>query len=89
MQLHRAFIHAAAKPLRHNLGVLMMVFNGKQLVDKAKEALLPDLWSSLFMVRPAVSSTFASIERMLGKLPAESIGWLLVDEAARLYRKQQ
>jgi hypothetical protein len=29
IKLHKAFIDAAAKPLRHNLNVLMKVFSGK------------------------------------------------------------
>lgn len=83
MRLHRAFIDAAARPLRHNLGVLMDVFGGQALAAEAQQALLPDLWSSLFLVVPLVSTTFASVERMLGDLPAETFGWLLVDEAGQ------
>jgi len=83
MALHRAFLDAAAKPLRHNLGALMNVFNSQALPDAKKQALLPDLWSSLFLVVPLVSTTFASMNRMLGKLPLESLGWLLVDEAGQ------
>jgi hypothetical protein len=83
VSLHKAFIDAAAKPLRHNLGVLMNIFNGRNLPDAAKEALIPDLWSSLFLVVPAVSTTFASVERMLGRLPLGSLGWLLIDEAGQ------
>lgn len=83
MALHRAFIDAAAKPLRHNLGALMNVFTTQTLPDDDKRALLPDLWASLFLVVPLVSTTFASVNRMLGRLPLESLGWLLVDEAGQ------
>jgi hypothetical protein len=83
IKLHKAFIDAAAKPLRHNLGALMQVFSGKGMPDESKTALLPDLWASLFLVVPSVSTTFASVERMFGALPHESIGWLLVDEAGQ------
>lgn len=83
MALHRAFIDAAAKPLRHNLGVLMSLFGGRALPTAEKRALIPDLWSSLFLVVPLVSTTFASVERMLRDLPPQSLGWLFVDEAGQ------
>ena len=83
MAMHRAFIDAAAKPLRHNLGALMSVFTTQTLRGPEKQALLPDLWASLFLVVPLISTTFASVNRMLGKLPPESLGWLFVDEAGQ------
>jgi energy-coupling factor transporter ATP-binding protein EcfA2 len=83
MALHKAFIDAAAKPLRHNLGVLMNTFGGRSLPTPEKRALMPDLWSSLFLVVPLISTTFASVERMLGELPPEALGWLFVDEAGQ------
>jgi hypothetical protein len=81
--VHKAFVDAAAKPLRHNLGALMSTFGGRPLPGPAKDALLADLWTSLFLVAPMVSTTFASVERMLGRLPPEALGWLLVDEAGQ------
>jgi hypothetical protein len=81
--MHRAFLDAAAKPMRHNLGALMNVFTAQTLPDDEKQKLLPDLWASLFLVVPLVSTTFASVNRMLGKLPIKSLGWLLVDEAGQ------
>ncbi|HEV7669625.1 MAG TPA: ATP-binding protein [Thermoanaerobaculia bacterium] len=83
IQLHRAFLDAATKPLRHNLGALMNVFGGRRLPTPEKQALVPDLWASLFLVVPLVSTTFASVERMLGDLPPEALGWLFIDEAGQ------
>lgn len=83
MALHKAFIDAAAKPLRHNLGVMMTVLGGAGLGDPAKDAEIPELWSSLFLVTPALSTTFASVDRMLRNMPPESLGWLLIDEAGQ------
>lgn len=83
MALHKAFIDAAAGPLRHNLGAMMNVLGGASLGDSEKDQLIPDLWSSLFLVVPALSTTFASVDRMLGDLPPGSLGWLLIDEAGQ------
>jgi hypothetical protein len=83
MGVHRAFMDSAAKPLRHNLAALMGVFTTQALPTPEKQALLSDLWASLFLVVPLVSTTFASVNRMLGRLPLQSLGWLFVDEAGQ------
>ncbi|SCW94765.1 Part of AAA domain-containing protein [Sphingobium faniae] len=83
LDLHRAFIDAAAKPLRHNLNAALQIIDGKGFPDTKKDELIPDLWSSLFLVVPAMSTTFASVGTMLGRVPPQSLGWLLVDEAGQ------
>ena len=83
MAVHRAFLDAAAQRMQHNLAALMQVLGGGGLGDDARDALIPDLWATLFAVIPVVSTTFASVGRMLRALPAGSIGWLLVDEAGQ------
>ena len=83
LAVHRAFIDASAQKVLHNLSVLMDIFSGGPPQDEEKRKLLGDLWSTLFMVVPVLSTTFASVERMLGDLPTNSIGWLLIDEAGQ------
>lgn len=83
LALHKAFIDASANRLQHNLGLLMSGMTAGALKSQAHRDLMPDLWSSLFMVVPVVSTTFASVRTMFGDLFPESIGWLLVDEAGQ------
>lgn len=78
--VHRAFIDASALPLLRNLQGLV---GGNFKVGADRKHLVADLWSSLFLVVPVISTTFASVERMLSQLPDESLGWLLVDEAGQ------
>ena len=83
LAVHRAFIDASAQKVLHNLSVLMDVFSGGPSLDEEKRKLLGDLWSTLFMVVPVLSTTFASVERMLGDLPVGSVGWLLIRAEGR------
>jgi hypothetical protein len=83
LAVHRAFIDASAQKVLHNVSVLMDIFSGGPPQDEEKRKLLGDLWSTLFLVVPVLSTTFASVERMLGDLPVGSIGWLLIDEAGQ------
>jgi hypothetical protein len=80
--VHRAFIGAAAKQVRNNLNCLFDVLRGKGLTEE-RVRVLPSLWTTLFLVTPVVSTTFASVGRMLRPMPPESLGWLLIDEAGQ------
>lgn len=83
MALHRAFIDCAADPLRQNLSIFIETFGTRSFGNPQKDALISDLWSSFFLAVPVVSTTFASVNRMFSRLPAEALGWLLVDEAGQ------
>lgn len=81
-RLHKAFIDAAAKKLRHNLGAALAVMQGRALSGKQEPA-RQSLWASLFLVVPVISTTFASTSRLFGPLGPETLGWLLIDEAGQ------
>jgi hypothetical protein len=82
LALHRAFIDAAASRILHNLGALQVSSMGMQK-NEERCRLLGDLWSTLFLVVPVLSTTFTSVARMLGNLPPNTLGWLLIDEAGQ------
>lgn len=82
LKLHKAFIDACAQKMLHNISVLFSDANSIAK-DAERKDLLVDLWATLFIVVPVISTTFASIDRMLGDLPAASLGWLLIDEAGQ------
>ncbi|WP_264048933.1 DEAD/DEAH box helicase [Methylobacterium flocculans] len=83
LALHKAFIDAAAEPIRSNLENLFKALIGRNAWQPKTKPHMPDLWATLFLVVPVVSTTFASVTRMLGYLPPETLGWLLVDEAGQ------
>ncbi|UGY90782.1 DEAD/DEAH box helicase [Streptomyces gobiensis] len=82
MRLHRAFLEGAADRMRKNLDAAMDVVCGGAPKDLEPEVLRA-AWQNLFLAVPVVSTTFASLDRMFAGLPAESLGWLLVDEAGQ------
>ena len=82
VKLHKAFIDVASRKLKHNLRLFFGEITGDKIPHE-KRQYLPFIWQSLFLVVPVISTTFASVGRMLKDLPQESIGWLLVDEAGQ------
>ena len=82
LSLHRAFLVHAARPMREILDGAMDIVAGKAPPGLPGQAALA-AWQALFLVVPVVSTTFASVSRLFGPLGAESLGWLLVDEAGQ------
>jgi hypothetical protein len=80
LALHKAVIVAQSRRVRRNLSALADFLRGQ---DRPDDPALLAAWQTLFLLVPAVSTTFASLPATFGGLGAESIGWLLVDEAGQ------
>lgn len=84
LALHRAFIEAVPSVMRANLSMATDWLAGKHLSPEMKRTAL----NSLTVVVPVISATFASVGRMLQGIEAETIGWLLIDEAGQAMPQQ-
>ncbi|MEV6953039.1 DEAD/DEAH box helicase [Streptomyces sp. NPDC051183] len=82
LDLHRAFLRCTARTMYANLMAAMDAVTGA-VPRTVPEAHLRAAWQSLFLLVPVVSTTFASLDRVFGRLGAESLGWLFVDEAGQ------
>lgn len=85
LALHKALISAQAGRVRRNLSALVDFLRDK---DRPDDQALLAAWQTLFLLVPAVSTTFASLPAMFGGLGPESIGWLLVDGAGQASPQQ-
>ena len=83
IKLHKAFVDAAAEPFAANLEIFVRILSTSKYNVTKNSQLIAELWTTFFMVVPSISTTFSSVEKMLGGLPLESLGWLLIDEAGQ------
>lgn len=85
LRLHKEFVVRAGAPMRDNLTAAEAVLSGNPaLTDPALLA----VWQTLFLVVPVISTTFASLPRLFGRLGREALGWLFVDEAGQAAPQQ-
>lgn len=82
LDLHKAFLVHAAKPMRQALDGAMDILAGRAPANLSSGAALA-AWQALFLLVPVVSTTFASVGRLFGRLGPEALGWLALDEAGQ------
>ena len=79
--LHRAFMEAAATEVGSNLSAAMDLLAGR--FNGRKPKVVQSVLSTLFIAVPVLSTTFASVGRMLRDVEEPMIGWLFIDEAGQ------
>lgn len=79
MDLHRAFIEENARKMMANLALAMDALAGGIPNGITRQI----AFDSLAIACPVISTAFASVPSLFGEMGAESIGWLLIDEAGQ------
>ncbi len=89
MLLHKEFV-ICSKCCRQNIKTLLQTWGlGAESDQKPfsiadKDAMMPSLWQSLFLLVPVISTTFASVGRMMADVKKRGVvGLLIVDEAGQ------
>jgi hypothetical protein len=85
LRLHKAFVLKAGAPVRDNLTAAATLLRESPAIT---DAALLAVWQTLFLVVPVISTTFASLPRLFGRLGREALGWLFVDEAGQATPQQ-
>lgn len=79
LRLHEWTIKACAREFSTNLSTVTRFLRGSPEEDLDTGA----LWNALFFVVPVVSSTLASFSRLFSGMGAQSLDWVLLDEAGQ------
>jgi len=80
LDVHQALISGARSAMRRNLSLALTMISGR-LSPSPATAL--DLWGTLALIVPVLSSTFSSFKRCFETVPAGGLDWLVVDEAGQ------
>lgn len=87
LALHEAFLRCTARTMYANLMGAMDAVTGN-IPQSVPVKALQASWQSLFLLVPVVSTTFASLDRVFGRLGQETLGWLFIDEAGQASAQQ-
>ncbi len=82
LAVHECFLRTCGRQVGANLRTWLALQSSEVQRQSADEAAL-GAWRSLFLLVPLVSTTFASMSRLMQRIPTASLGWLIIDEAGQ------
>lgn len=85
MQLHQAWLYEALGKKRFSDKIYHL---GRFMSHPHLDTAPIKWWQTLSMFVPVLSTTFASVGRMLNGVKGEEIGWLMIDEAGQASPQQ-
>ncbi|QCO07500.1 phospholipase D-like domain-containing protein [Azospirillum argentinense] len=84
LEVHRQFALCSEGRVLENLGLFFQHLTGLRAVRQSGNGTARNLWDTLFLVVPVISTAFASVGGMFADdLGREQIGWLIIDEAGQ------
>lgn len=86
LKIHELFVIANGRLFEESMRLFANLIGKPKPKEASNELIsynLRQVWYQFFMIIPVVSTTFSSVSKMLKYFNAESIGWLLIDEAGQ------
>ncbi len=80
IEVQTVFISLASKEIKNNINILVALLKNSIKLDSDESR---NVWNTLFLLVPIISTTFASVSNLFKGVEKEAFGWLFIDEAGQ------